>query len=120
MKQESREWLEKGEEDLEAARILAENGSPETCMFHLQQAVEKAFKGLLIEREEDYSFTHSLQKLDNEAGSPEKFRKMLQDLDTAYTAARYPDAGETDVEEVDERVEETEELFKWIKTQLKR
>lgn len=44
-----KEWIERGEHDLEVAKILlAEKGYFDAVLFHLHQAVEKYLKGFLI------------------------------------------------------------------------
>ncbi len=44
-----KEWLLKGENDIEDARFLLENGrSLENVAFHIHQALEKYLKGFLI------------------------------------------------------------------------
>jgi len=41
-------WLKEAERELEAAKILLEKGLYEMCVYHAQQAAEKAIKAVLI------------------------------------------------------------------------
>jgi HEPN domain-containing protein len=63
--EETAAWLDKADEDLRAARILAESAEPlpEVAVFHCQQAVEKAFKAFLVWHEVPFRRTHSLEEL---------------------------------------------------------
>ena len=68
------QWLEKAEEDLEAARILHQSKLKgySTCAFHCQQAVEKYLKAFLVRHQIEFRKTHDLEELLNlcERGSP--------------------------------------------------
>ncbi|MCI0521983.1 MAG: HEPN domain-containing protein, partial [Chloroflexi bacterium] len=62
---EVRSWLQKAQQDLNAAAWLLEsphalNGS---VAFHCQQAVEKALKAYLTWQDESFEKTHSLVAL---------------------------------------------------------
>lgn len=60
--QEARRWLAKAEEDLEAARRLL----PEIvnqAAFHVQQAIEKALKALMIAKRQEIRKTHDISVL---------------------------------------------------------
>lgn len=60
-----REWLRFAQADLKVAQTL--RGHPEilpnALAFHLQQAVEKAIKALLIQAGIRFPFTHDLERL---------------------------------------------------------
>ena len=48
-KQVIKEWIVRGEQDLEVAKILlAEEKYSDVTLFHIHQAVEKYLKGFLI------------------------------------------------------------------------
>jgi len=58
------QWLAHAQSDLRLAR-LAEKCDilPEQICFHAQQAVEKAFKAVLLHRQIHFPFTHDLEQL---------------------------------------------------------
>ena len=62
---EVKEWLQKAEQDLFAARVLLEHVPPvlEPACFHCQQAVEKALKAFLVSKSISFEEVHSLTYL---------------------------------------------------------
>jgi HEPN domain-containing protein len=89
---DSARWFDAAEDDGEAARILAAQGMHAAACFHAQQALEKAFKGLLAANG-NIPRTHSIEELSAmvpiEGGWEEQ---GVIKLDRFYIAARYPDA----------------------------
>jgi HEPN domain-containing protein len=91
-----KEWLVHALSDLKMAKLGQEDQDilPEQICFHAQQAVEKAFKAILLFSKVDFPLTHDLQELIEvceEAGIvlPED----LKDVDTLTPYAvetRYP------------------------------
>ena len=70
-----REWIEKGEADLEVAgRMAAEAGANvrirEIVGFHCQQAAEKYLKALLTGYQIEFPKTHDIKTLLQLAGDP--------------------------------------------------
>lgn len=65
MKRATWEWIEKAEEDLHAAELLAEGDEPlhDVVCFHCQQTAEKYLKALLEELNIYVQKTHDLAKL---------------------------------------------------------
>jgi HEPN domain-containing protein len=63
--EETAAWLNKADEDLQAARVLAKSPEPlpEVAVFHCQQAVEKAFKAFLVWHDVPFRRTHSLEEI---------------------------------------------------------
>lgn len=60
----AREWLRKGDEDMEPADLVLQGGRAYwTACFHAQQAAEKYMKGLLAYRGEPIPRTHDLCQL---------------------------------------------------------
>ncbi len=59
------EWGKKGDEDLNADKILikAQNVSKSIIGFHIQQATEKYLKAYLIAKEQNIPKTHNLEFL---------------------------------------------------------
>jgi HEPN domain-containing protein len=58
-------WLISAQSDLKLARLAhnQEDILPEQICFHAQQAVEKAFKAVLIAAKADFPLTHDLEEL---------------------------------------------------------
>ena len=102
----------------EVAGDLVETGHEVDSAFYLQQSIEKALKAYLLDSEGEYPFSHKLQVLDQEVGLPDRFTELLQDLDTVYSASRYPDTADAEIEDIEEKLDETEKVVKWIERQL--
>jgi HEPN domain-containing protein len=60
-----REWIELARKDMAAARRLLEGDATlfENACFHMQQAIEKALKGVLLLNEQKPPRTHNLADL---------------------------------------------------------
>lgn len=61
--QDSLRWLDRAAEDIRAARVLRRGGIILQAAFHLQQAVEKSLKALLVAARQDVRKTHDLTTL---------------------------------------------------------
>ncbi len=94
---EALRWLKTGEDDLDAARVLKENGKfPHAC-FHAQQAGEKALKAVWYYRDAD-PWGHSVRRLIEEMERVDAFlfgqlKGLLRAgtiLDRFYVPTRYP------------------------------
>jgi HEPN domain-containing protein len=61
----TKEWLLRAKEDLEAAALVLTAPSPlvRTALFHSQQAVEKAMKALLTWHDARFREIHNLEEL---------------------------------------------------------
>ncbi|MFB6244958.1 MAG: HEPN domain-containing protein, partial [Candidatus Nanohaloarchaea archaeon] len=103
---ELEQWIGNAEEDLEAAEQLS-GSHPNQAAFHLHQAVEKALKPIQIQEKEEYDFSQDLLKLAADEARDE-FLELLKDLNPVYTASRYPDVTEGEVENVGRLIERTE------------
>ncbi|WP_298136899.1 HEPN domain-containing protein [Acidiferrobacter sp.] len=89
---DSARWFDAAQDDGEAARILAEQGLYAAACFHAQQALEKAFKGLLAANG-PIPKTHSLEELSTMAPIEGGWEEQeVIKLDRFYLTARYPDA----------------------------
>lgn len=65
-KKQAAEWFERGQRDLETARLILEhNGHPDSAALHIHQAVEKYFKGFLAMRGKKPPRIHELDTLLN-------------------------------------------------------
>lgn len=89
------EWLERGKRDLETAKLLiSSNDYFDIILFHIHQAVEKHFKGLLISRGWMLKKVHDLEVLITEAIKfDDSFKEYLdfgRKLTGFYFEGRYP------------------------------
>lgn len=88
-------WLAKADEDLSAGRILLINELCDPAAFHVQQALEKVLKALLIAVAVDVPRTHDIGALAERARQhwpevlPSPF--SLAVVSQWYTTSRYPD-----------------------------
>jgi HEPN domain-containing protein len=58
------QWLAHAQSDLRLARLAEKSDIlPEQICFHAQQAVEKAFKAVLLHRKINFPLTHDLEEL---------------------------------------------------------
>jgi HEPN domain-containing protein len=115
--QDALRWLDRASGDLRAVRVLLRDGIAMQGAFHLQQAVEKTLKALLVAARQDVRKTHDIDTL------ADLVRRHWPDLVAApftlsylsrwYIVSRYPgddDVGPT-VLEVQEALPEVESLF---------
>ncbi len=90
------QWLQKAEEDLGVADLLLAQHTPylSATGFHLQQAVEKFLKALLVRHQIEFPKTHDLGKLLDLLTSVEaplvEALESLTGLNTYSVEARYP------------------------------
>lgn len=114
MNQQVLQWLEYAEADLAAARQLIEDHET-IAAYHAHQAAEKGLKALQIYRTDDHDRTHDLVRLYHELAVPEEFQSVLEELNPADTAARYPDAPPVEFERPDHTLDAVEALLTWIR-----
>jgi HEPN domain-containing protein len=94
---EALRWLKTGEDDLEAAVVLRENGKfPQAC-FYTQQAGEKALKAVWYFRDADpwgHSIRRLIEDLENvDLNVYDQLKGLLKAgtvLDRFYIPTRYP------------------------------
>ena len=94
MKASTQQWLDYARADLlNCSRILDDDYLTAIVAFHSQQAVEKSFKALIIEKELIIPRSHNLVRLHNIIESflkqPIDIRELLS-LDNVYISSRYP------------------------------
>jgi HEPN domain-containing protein len=63
---ETRDWLIKANEDLQASELLSKGALPALAAFHAQQAAEKALKAFLTWHDHDFLKTHDLDILSDD------------------------------------------------------
>ena len=94
-------WLDKGDQDLAAARVLGAPPNPlfDPACFHAQQAAEKILKGFLQQHLTPFPRTHNLEDLANLAPlvlpGVQSHLADLQWLTTFAVDIRYPGATAT-------------------------
>lgn len=92
--QSAAQWFHYAEADMRAAKLLRDAKEYPAACFHAQQAVEKAFKGLLS-IVGDVNKSHSISemvRLVKDAGYARDDISPAGKLDRYYIATRYPDA----------------------------
>jgi len=93
---EVKEWLQKAEQDLFAARVLLEHVPPviEPACFHCQQVVEKALKAFLVWKnvsfEEVHSLTYLLDLCELQESKFALLRNKIESLSPYAVKIRYP------------------------------
>jgi HEPN domain-containing protein len=94
MKDTTKEWLILSEKDLSAAGILIKDKQLlNIAAFHSQQAIEKAMKAFLEEKECVIPKVHNLERLYSLIGGNELFKfdmSMIREIDRVYINSRYP------------------------------
>ncbi len=94
---------------------------PEHLLFHCQQCVEKALKAVWSERREDEPLrTHSLPGLAHTLGLRLEAaqEKLLHGLDRLYIRTRYPDEPLGEGLDLHWYLDQTQELYAWLRQQL--
>lgn len=116
MREQAGEWIRYAEADLSAAEDLMAS-HPGIAAYHAHQAAEKGLKALQIDREGDYDRTHDLVRLYYQLDVPDEFQSVLEDLNPADTAARYPDAPDVSIDQLQPTLNRIEDLLTWIQKQ---
>jgi len=117
-------WLEHARSDLALARVgVGADVLPEQLCFHAQQAVEKAFKAVLLHRKVEFPFTHDLSELlDALADAGIEVPALLTEADalTPYAVeTRYPGSwGEISDQDVEEAIRLAEGVLRWAETSI--
>ena len=93
---DGRRWLSQAENDLGAARLMADGGFHAQACFMSHQVAEKALKALAYYRGDRYVTGHSLLELLHEIISTypdmSQFESLMGTLNQFYVPTRYPDA----------------------------
>jgi HEPN domain-containing protein len=116
-RREAARWLAIAEEDIDVALAAARIGRPGASAYHVQQAAEKIFKGLLVLAGQPFRRTHDLEEIAEQVLSayPEFDHQIeavrhLSDWGIAY---RYP--GLEDASEALPEIEELERVIAILK-----
>lgn len=94
MKDSTAKWMAFAEENLGCARLVVESEYFNAALQNAQQAVEKALKALVIERDIEFCKTHSIQQL-RDMVADVGLAGFLTDeecelLDSIYLPSKYP------------------------------
>jgi HEPN domain-containing protein len=117
------EWMNRARSNLIQAQTEVAGVYLEDLCFQAQQAVEKAFKALLLRREVRFPYVHDIAQLVQlleEAGEgvPGRVRESTR-LTEYAVAARYPGVIEpVDPQEYREAVGLAEEAVRWVESRL--
>ncbi|MFH1541859.1 MAG: HEPN domain-containing protein [bacterium] len=88
------EWFDKAKADLESAEILLkESKNYDIVAYHSHQAIEKFFKGTLLQNDQTFKFSHDLNALFDEVCNLLKITDLEKDLsyvNSLYPRLRYP------------------------------
>ena len=122
---DAQEWLVHAEGDLHYARLGRSDPQAlrNLIVFHAQQAIEKALKATLVQRQVEFPKTHDLAELTEiveEAGMawPVEFSQVLEFTPFA-TQSRYPGFDDPIPEaEVAEAIALAEKVVLWAKQQV--
>ena len=117
-------WLERAKSSYEYSRtIVNEYVYYEDLCYQAQQAVEKAFKGLLIYFGEEPEFTHNIGIL---LGNIEKYVEISDsikegmDLTNYAVQTRYPGQyTEITKEEYEKAIKVSKECLEWVKKTIR-
>lgn len=91
MRDETRQWWETAQSNLQAAERLMDGGIHHLAVFNAQQAAEMALKALWIEREnDDPPKTHELESLARRLAAPDEVLRAAGRLNAEFVTSRYP------------------------------
>jgi len=118
------EWIERAKGSFEIAQIkIVGHIHYEDLCYQVQQAVEKALKGLLIFYGVEPEFTHNIELLINGLKKftdiPEKVNEATQ-LTNYAVQTRYPgEYDEITKEEYDKAVKIAKDCLDWVENKIK-
>jgi HEPN domain-containing protein len=119
------EWIERAKSSLELAQVkIIRYIQYEDLCFQVQQAVEKALKGLLIFYGVEPEFTHNIELLINELKKftdiPENINEAT-DLTNYAVQTRYPgEYDEITKEEYEKAVKIAKDCLDWVENIIKK
>lgn len=98
MKAVTKKWLPFVQADMETAKVMLRQRNRNRwnnilILFHCQQAIEKLFKAIIVEKGEELLKIHNLRRLREIADvqlSDEHFELIIE-LNKYYLESRYPD-----------------------------
>ncbi len=119
-------WLDIAEYDLETAAAMQQSGRYLYTVFMCQQAIEKLLKAIHIHQQgKESPRTHNLIYLVGLLNLPHQaeYLQTMTNLTTHYIEGRYPAYKQKLSRLLDKKtaqtfLRETQEIFKWLKSQL--
>ena len=93
MKQTTKNWITLAEDDLLAAKTLAqEDRLTNLVSFHCQQCLEKSFKAIIEEQDKPFVKSHDLLRLrlNAEIKLSDSETTLLSIINEVYVDSRYP------------------------------
>lgn len=120
----ARDWLIRAARDLASSeRLLLPPALPAEAAFHVQQAIEKALKCLLVWNNVSFAKTHDLDDLSERcatfAGDMASFRSSIAPLTRYGVETRYPGAEpEPPADEVIAALELARQVVQFVSDQL--
>jgi HEPN domain-containing protein len=119
-------WLDIAEYDLETATAMQDSGRYLYTAFMCQQALEKLLKAIHIQQTgNEAPRTHNLIYLYGLLTLPDKaeYLQVMTSLNTYYIEGRYPSYKQKlsqllDKTKTQDFLIKTQEIFKWLKSQL--
>ncbi len=120
MKQEVQNWWQQAKDDLDAAEYTFRGARYRIAAFLCQQAVEKAFKALLLEKTGIIRKIHDLVELGKDLDIPDRLLAEIKELTLAYIYSRYPDVKQEPnlKEKVNQFLKSTKEAMQWVEENL--
>ena len=116
MKEETKNWLKKAEEDLGTAEDCLKSKRFSASAFFCQQAIEKALKALEIERLGKFDKTHDLYFLGKKLNLPKELVDICEEISEYYVETRYPDTYAVFEEtKVSGALKKTRKVIEWTK-----
>lgn len=129
MQDKTRKWIDISSEDLSMAELSFEHGRYLHMMFFCQQSIEKAFKGLFFENQQQTPpRKHDLLALAANCGVLGELtierKTFLATVSEYYIESRYPEdrvnlAQACTKEFAVGMLSETKEVLAWVKSRLK-
>jgi HEPN domain-containing protein len=119
-------WIKEAAESLQVTRHLFEKKDYSYSLFFAHLAIEKILKAIYISRKNEHApFIHNLQRLAelSDIQLSDEQRDALIRITTFNLESRYPDEKRSFRKKCTKKftkkeIEETEEVFKWLKSIL--
>jgi HEPN domain-containing protein len=116
MEPETENWLKIAEEDMTVAQAAWDIGLYSPCIYHCQQAIEKAMKAALVENGLTFPKTHDLLRLADILGLD--LDRDQRETDQ-YNPTRYGDVRiEYPPDVAENYFETTKRMYSWLRQQL--
>ena len=94
MLEETKNWLNYAQDNLEAAKVLLNSQLYNPCLHNVQQCVEKLLKSVIIEKNIPFKKTHNIFELKNILSEKNVTIDLTDDecdfLDSIYLPTKYP------------------------------